>query len=95
MSHKLFQSRKTLAVLAFMFVASFSTMANVIKFAAINLDALFIPAIIAAGFAMKAFTVAVLANPFGLILAGVTTAAMAIYVFRNTYIDLKEEFLDI
>jgi len=28
MSHKLFQSRKTLAVLAFMFVASFSTMAN-------------------------------------------------------------------
>jgi len=54
----------------------FSKMASAVNFVAVNLDALFIPAIIAAGFAMKAFTVAVLANPFGLILAGVTTAAI-------------------
>jgi tape measure domain-containing protein len=65
----------------------FSKMASVINFVAVNLDALFIPAIIAAGFAMKAFTVAVLANPFGLILTGVTSAVMAIYIFRNAIAD--------
>lgn len=65
----------------------FSKLADMVNFVAVNLDALFIPAIIAAGFAMKAFTVAVMANPFGLILAGITTAAMGIYVFRNAIAD--------
>jgi len=62
-------------------------MAGMINFVAVNLDALFIPAIIAAGFAMKALTVAVMANPFGLILTGITAAAMGIYIFRNAIAD--------
>ena len=67
----------------------FSKIANAINFVAVNLDALFIPALIAAGFAVKALTVAIMANPFGLILTGVTTAVMALYVFRN---ELKDIF---
>ena len=67
----------------------FSKIANAINFVAVNLDALFIPALIAAGFAVKALTVAIMANPFGLFLTGVTTAVMALYVFRN---ELKDIF---
>ena len=67
----------------------FSKIANAINFVAVNLDALFIPALIAAGFAVKALTVAIMANPFGLILTGVTTAVMAIYIFRN---EIKDTF---
>lgn len=67
----------------------FSKVAGAINFVAVNLDALFIPALIAAGFAVKALTVAIMANPFGLILTGVTTAVMAIYIFRN---EIKDTF---
>ena len=70
----------------------FSKIAGVINFVAVNLDALFIPAIIAAGFAVKALTVAIMANPFGLILTGITTAVMAIYVFRN---EIKDTFNEV
>ena len=66
----------------------FSKIAGAINFVAVNLDALFIPAIIAAGFAVKALTIAIMANPFGLILTGVTTAVMALYVFRNELVDI-------
>jgi tape measure domain-containing protein len=70
----------------------FSKIAGAINFVAVNLDALFIPALIAAGFAVKALTVAIMANPFGLILTGVTTAVMAIYVFRN---EIKDTFNEV
>ena len=69
----------------------FSKIADVVKFFATNLDALLIPGIIAATFAMKAFTMAVIANPFGLILTALTTAAMAAYVFRNAIADSFKE----
>ena len=71
----------------------FSKIASAINFVAVNLDALFIPAIIAAGFAVKALTVAIMANPFGLILTGVTTAVMALYVFRNELKDIFNEVI--
>jgi len=70
----------------------FSKIAGAINFVAVNLDALFIPALIAAGFAVKALTVAIMANPFGLILTGVTTAVMAIYIFRN---EIKDAFNEV
>ena len=66
----------------------FSKVAQVIGFFAQNIDALFIPAVIAATFAFKAFTVAIMANPFAAILTIVTTAIMAIYMFRNTLVDI-------
>jgi len=66
----------------------FSKIAGAVNFVAVNLDALFIPAIIAAGFAVKALTLAIMANPFGLILTGITTAVMAIYIFRNELVDI-------
>ena len=71
----------------------FSKVAGAINFVAVNLDALFIPALIAAGFAVKALTVAIMANPFGLILTGVTTAVMALYVFRNELKDIFNEVI--
>ena len=67
----------------------FSKIAGAINFVAVNLDALLIPALLAAAFAVKTLTVAIMANPFGLILTGVTTAVMAIYVFRN---EIKDTF---
>ena len=70
----------------------FSKIAGAINFVAVNLDALFIPALIAAGFAVKALTLAIMANPFGLILTGVTTAVMAIYIFRN---EIKDAFNEV
>jgi tape measure domain-containing protein len=71
----------------------FSKVAQVIGFFAQNIDALFIPAVIAAAFAFKAFTAAVMANPFGLILTAVTTAIMAIYMFRNELTDIFNNFI--
>ena len=69
----------------------FSKIAGVINFVAVNLDAFLIPALLAAAFAVRTLTIAIMANPFGFILAGVTTAVMAIYVFRNAIADTFNE----
>jgi hypothetical protein len=58
-----------------------------------NLDALLIPAIFGVTVAVRGLTVAILANPLGLLLAGFTALVMAAYVFRQEiYNDFKEVF---
>ena len=71
----------------------FSKIADVVKIFATNLDVLLIPALIAATFAVKSLTASMLANPFGVILVAVTTAAMAIYIFRNAISDVFAEII--
>jgi len=71
----------------------FSKLANGINFVAQNLDALLIPAIAGVTMAVKALTVAIIANPLGLLLSGFTALVMAAYVFRQEiYNDFKEVF---
>jgi tape measure domain-containing protein len=71
----------------------FSKIADMVKFVAVNLDALLIPAIFGVTVAVKGLTVAILANPLGLLLAGFTALVMAAYVFRQEiYNDFKEVF---
>jgi len=69
----------------------FSKVASAINFVAVNLDAFLIPALLAAGFAVRTLTIAIMANPFGLLLTALTTAAMAIYIFRNAIADTFNE----
>lgn len=71
----------------------FSKIADVVKIFATNLDVLLIPALIAATFAVKSLTASMLANPFGLILVALTTAAMAAYIFRNAIADVFAEII--
>ena len=71
----------------------FSKIADMVKFVAVNLDALLIPAIFGVTVAVKGLTVAILANPLGLLLAGFTALVMAAYVFRQEiYNDFKQVF---
>ena len=71
----------------------FSKLANTINFVAQNLDALLIPAIFGVTVAVRGLTVAILANPLGLLLAGFTALVMAAYVFRQEiYNDFKQVF---
>ena len=71
----------------------FSKIADVVKIFATNLDVILIPALIAATFAVKSLTASMLANPFGLILVALTTAAMAVYIFRNAIADVFAEII--
>jgi len=71
----------------------FSMIADVVKIFASNLDVILIPALIAATFAAKSLFVAMLANPFGVILTAITAAAMTIYIFRNAIADVFAEII--
>ena len=71
----------------------FSKIADMVKFVAVNLDALLIPAIMGAAYAMKVLGVAIMANPLGLLLTGFTAIIMAAYIFRQEiYNDFREVF---
>ena len=78
---------------------SFSGIASVINKVAENLDVILIPAVVGLAVAIKTslipaltrLAVLLLANPFGVILVGMTAVATAAYIFRNEILEVFQD----
>lgn len=81
---------------------SFSGFASVINKFAENLDVILIPAVVGLAVAIKttlipalaSMTALLLANPFGVMLAGMTAVATGIYIFRNEIFHFLRELYE-
>ena len=78
---------------------SFSGFASVINKVAENLDVILIPAVVGLAVAIKtslipaltSLAVLLLANPFGVMLVGMTAVATAAYIFRNEILEVFQD----